>query len=421
MGESFHVNRFKLPPVPVFLTMAIVAEMAAMAFSTMSAVYRITEAGLNPLQLILVGTVSGIDGPARRRSHGCSRRCLQQAPFYDRRLCPHWNRLHPGRIDTHLRHDSDGTGCLGIWIHFCQRSLPSLVGDELKDDSKEPQAVFVKATKYESFGALIGIGLSAALATIYVGFSLIAGGVIFLGLAVFVAVSMQETGFTPRSNTQRSAWQSMTNVLRTGIRAVSMSRVLMALIAIEVFFGMSSEPFDRLWAKHALEVFEFPMIFDLDPIVWFGVIQAAGAIITIVAISSLERLIPVDRSWAPRVALSIFNATMIGATLTFALTGTFGIAIAMVVVVYVLHRVTWPFAAAWINRNCESEYRATVFSLHEQANSFGQVFFGPGMGLLATVRGLRLTLIGVSFLLIPPQLLYLVRESPRGSDEAPKN
>ena len=37
--------------------MAIVAEMATMTFSTMSAVYRITEAGLNPLQLILVGTV----------------------------------------------------------------------------------------------------------------------------------------------------------------------------------------------------------------------------------------------------------------------------------------------------------------------------------------------------------------------------
>ena len=93
----------------------------------------------------------------------------------------------------------------------------------------------------------------------------------------------------------------------------------------------------------------------------------------------------------------------------------------MVVVVYVLHRVTWPFAAAWINRNCESEYRATVFSLHEQANSFGQVFFGPGMGLLATVRGLRTALVGVSILLIPPQLLYLVRESSAEADGAPQN
>ncbi len=386
----------------------------------MSAVYRITEAGLNPLQLILVGTVLELTVLLADVPTGVL------ADVYSRRLS-----MIVGYALVGVGYILEGSLPIfaaillaqvvwGFGFTFVSGAFQAWLADELKDDSKT-SGVFVKATKYESFGALAGIGLSAALATIYVGFSLIAGGVIFIGLAVFVAVSMQETGFTPRSNAGGGTWQSMAGVLKTGIRAVSMSRVLMALIAIEVFFGMSSEPFDRLWAKHALETFEFPAFFNLDPIVWFGVIQAAGAIITIVAISSIERIIPVDRSWAPRVALSIFNATMIGATLTFAFSGTFGIAIAMVVVVYVLHRVTWPFAAAWINRNCESEYRATVFSLHEQANSFGQVFFGPGMGLLATVRGLRIALIGVSILLIPPQLLYLVRESPRGEDGARQN
>ena len=409
------MNRLQLPPVPVFLTMAIVAEMATMSFATMSAVYRITEAGLNPLQLILVGTVLELTVLLADVPTGVL------ADVYSRRLS-----MIVGYVLIGAGYILEGSVPVfasillaqvvwGFGFTFVSGAFQAWLADELKDDSRTA-AVFVKAAKYESFGALAGICLSAALATIYVGFSLIAGGVIFLGLAVFVAVSMSETGFSPRSNTQRGPWKSMTDVLKTGVRTVSMSRVLMALIAIELFFGMSSEPFDRLWAKYALEVFEFPMIFDLDPIVWFGVIQAAGAITTVIAISSLERLIPVDRSWAPRVALSIFNATMIGATLTFALTGTFGIAIAMVVVVYVLHRVTWPFAAAWINRNCESEHRATVFSLHEQANSLGQVVFGPGMGLLATVRGLRTALVGVSILLVPPQLLYLVRESSNRSN-----
>ena len=400
--------------------MAIVAEMASMTFATMSAVYRITEAGLNPLQLILVGTVLELTVLLADVPTGVI------ADVYSRRLS-----MIVGYALVGIGFILEGSIPIfatilmaqvvwGFGFTFVSGAFQAWLADELKDDSKTA-GVFVKATKYESFGALAGICLSAALATVYVGFSLIAGGMIFLGLAVFVAVSMSETGFTPRSSTQRSPWQSMANVLRTGIRTVSMSRVLMALIAIEVFFGMSSEPFDRLWAKHALDLFEFPVIFNLDPIVWFGVIQGAGAIVTILAISSLERLIPVDRSWAPRVALSIFNATMIGATLIFALTGTFSVAIAMVVVVYVLHRVTWPFAAAWINRNCDSEYRATVFSLHEQANSFGQVFFGPGMGLLATIRGLRTALIGVSVLLVPPQLLYLVRESSGGASKAPPN
>ena len=396
--------------------MAIVAEMAAMTFATMSAVYRITEAGLNPLQLILVGTVLELTVLLADIPTGVI------ADVYSRRLS-----MIVGYVLVGIGYILEGSVPVfasiliaqvvwGFGFTFVSGAFQAWLSDELRDDS-ETATVFVKAAKFESFGALAGICLSAALATVYVGFSLIAGGVIFLCLALFVAVSMSETGFTPRSSTQRSAWQSMADVLKTGIRTVSLSRVLIALIAIEVFFGMSSEPFDRLWAKHALETFEFPGIFGFDSIVWFGVIQAAGAVTTIVAITMIERVIPVDRTWAPRVALSIFNATMICATLVFALTGTFGIAITMVVVVYVLHRVTWPFAAAWINRNCESEYRATVFSLHEQANSFGQVFFGPGMGLLATVRGLRTALIGVSILLVPPQLLYLVKE--RSAESGP--
>ena len=412
------MKSLQLPPIPVFLIMAVVAEMAAMTFATMSAVYRITEAGLNPLQLILVGTVLELTVLMADVPTGVL------ADVYSRRLS-----MVVGYVLIGAGYILEGSLPVfasillaqvvwGFGFTFVSGAFQAWLADELKDDS-ETASVFVKAAKFESFGALAGICLSAALATVYLGFSLIAGGVIFLGLAVFVAVSMQETGFIRRTSTERGAWQSMRHVLRTGIRTVSLSRVLILLVVIEVFFGMSSEPFDRLWAKHALEVFEFPVIFDFDPVVWFGVIQSAGAITSVIAIALIERVIPVDRPWAPRVALSGVNAIMIGATLTFALTGTFSVAIAMVVVVYVLHRVSWPFAAAWINRNCESEYRATVFSLHEQANSFGQVFFGPGMGLLATVRGLRTALIGVSMLLVPPQFLYLVRESSNGASKQP--
>ena len=407
------MTRLRLAPVPVFLVMAVVAEMASMTFATMSAVYRITEAGLNPLQLILVGTVLELTVLLTDVPTGVL------ADVYSRRLS-----MIVGYVLIGVGYILEGAMPVfasillaqvvwGLGFTFVSGAFQAWLSDELKDDSKTA-SVFVKAAKFESIGALVGIGLSAALATIYVGLSLVAGGVIFLALAVFVTLSMSEEGFTPKSSAQRNTWRSMAHVLRTGVRTVSLSRVLMALVAIEVFFGMSSEPFDRLWAKHALETFEFPAIADLDPIVWFGVVQAASAVGGVVVIAVAERVVPVDRSWAPRVALSAVNALMIGATLTFALTGSFGIAIGMVVIVYVLHRVAWPFTAAWINRNCESEYRATVFSLHEQANSFGQVFFGPGMGLLATVRGLRTALVGVAVLLVPPQLLYLVRE--RGTE-----
>ncbi|HBJ31140.1 MAG TPA: MFS transporter, partial [Dehalococcoidia bacterium] len=46
----------KFDPIPVYLLMGFVEGAGFASFATMAAVYRITEAGLNPLELILVGT-----------------------------------------------------------------------------------------------------------------------------------------------------------------------------------------------------------------------------------------------------------------------------------------------------------------------------------------------------------------------------
>lgn len=66
-----------------------------------------------------------------------------------------------------------------------------------------------------------------------------------------------------------------------------------------------------------------------------------------------------------------------------------------------------PFTAAWVNRSCESEHRATVFSLHERGSSFGQAAFGPAIGLFAGASGLRTALLASAALLLPVQALYL--------------
>ena len=46
--------------LPVYLTLAVARASFFALYSTLSAVYRIREAGLDPLELVLVGTVLGI-------------------------------------------------------------------------------------------------------------------------------------------------------------------------------------------------------------------------------------------------------------------------------------------------------------------------------------------------------------------------
>ena len=409
------MSGLRLPPIPVYIALTVVGELAFMTFATVSSVYRINEAGLDPLQLVLVGTVLELtvfiaEVPTGVIADVYSRRLsivvgftLVGAGFILEGAMPVFVTILLAQV------------VWGIGFTFTSGATQAWLADELGEPS-EAGAVFVTAAKYESIGALLGIGLSVALATIHLGLSLIAGGLIFVMLALFLAMTMGEHGFTRTPSNERGNWSSMVGVLSTGSRAVSLNRVLMALVAVQLFFGMSSEPFDRLWAKHALHVFEFPSLAGLPSIAWFGAVQAASAIGGAIVIATMERAIPIDREWAPRAALSIANALMIGATAVFALTGDFAIAVSMIVIIYVLHRVNEPFTTVWLNRHCESEYRATVFSLHEQANSLGQVAFGPPMGLLANRRGLRFTLVGTALLLIPAQLLYLVRDVDHGRD-----
>jgi len=388
--------------------MSAVSGMAYMTFATVAAAYRISEAGLDPLGLILVGTALELSVLIAEAPTGAF------ADVYGRRLS-----IILGFSLVGVGFVLEGLAPLfasillsqlvwGAGYTFTSGAMQAWLADELGDEA-ETARTFVRAAKFESGGSLVGIALSVALASVYTGLALMAAGVTCVALAAFLALAMTERGFSARDRAaaggagKKSMWRTM----RSGFGAVAGSRTLIALTAAQAFFGMSSEPFDRLWAKHALDEFEFPALAGLNPVVWFGVVQAAGAVGGLAAIWAMEKAVPAERAGVPRAALSVCNALMIAASAAFALTGGFGIAICAVSAVYALHWVIGPFTAAWVNRSCESEHRATVFSLHEQGNSFGQVAFGPAIGAFARARGLRAALLAATALLLPVQGLYL--------------
>ena len=408
------VRRLRLPPALTFIIMSAVSGMAYMTFATVAAAYRISEAGLDPLGLILVGTALELSVLIAEAPTGAF------ADVYGRRLS-----IILGFSLVGVGFVLEGAAPIfasillaqivwGAGYTFTSGAMQAWLADELGDEA-ETARTFVRAAKFESAGSLVGIALSVALASVYTGLALMAAGAMSLALAAFLAAAMTERGFSARNRAaaggagsvgsvgKKSIWRTM----RSGFGAVAGSRTLIALTAAQMFFGMSSEPFDRLWPKHALDEFEFPVIAGLNPVVWFGVVQGAGAVGGLAAIWAMEKAVPAESAGVPRIALSVCNALMIAASAAFALTGGFGIAICAVSAVYALHWVIGPFTAAWVNRSCESEHRATVFSLHEQGNSFGQVAFGPAIGAFARARGLRAALLAATALLLPVQGLYL--------------
>ena len=385
--------------------MSFFSQMAFLTVATVSIVYQITQANLDPFQLLIVGTVleatvfifeipTGVvaDVYSRKLSLligfaliGAGFIILGAFPLF-------WTILLSQVV-------------WGIGYTFTSGARQAWLSDELGDDY-ETSRTFVRGARFELAGSLVGIGLSVALASIFVGLSLLVGGAMFLFLTAVLTAIMPERGFRGTPREERESWASLTSTLCSGLRAVKGSRILTALIVIELFYGMSSEPFDRLWAKNMLDNFSFPELANLDPVVWFGIVSASALFLGLCVIWWIERTLRVEDPGVPRVVLSLANALLTGASLVFALTRNFGVAMGMVVLVSVLRKISEPMAAAWLNRNTESSYRATIFSLHGQTNAFGQVAFGPGMGAVASIYGLRPALIGVALLLIPPQIIY---------------
>ena len=155
-----------------------------------------------------------------------------------------------------------------------------------------------------------------------------------------------------------------------------------------------------------LEIFEFPSPWGLNSLVWFGVIGVVALLIGTVTTWFIRRIFDVDEPRTPRRLLAAINACLIVSTFVFALSGSFALAVSMVIVTTVLRRISEPIADVWLIQHTESAYRATVFSLRGQANAFAQVALGPAMGFLAVMSTLRTTLVGTSTLLAPSQVIY---------------
>src|SRR5438034_551642 len=100
---------------------------------------------------------------------------------------------------------------------------------------------------------------------------------------------MPETGFRRRPRAERaSALGELRTTAIGGARFAWAQPVILLLVGVELFIGMSSEAFDRLKEAHFLRDIGLPAVGDLDPVIWFGIFWLAGMVL---GLSAMGRLI----------------------------------------------------------------------------------------------------------------------------------
>ena len=192
-----------------------------------------------------------------------------------------------------------------------------------------------------------------------------------------------------------------------GARFAWAQRVVLLLIAVQLFMGMSSEAFDRLKEAHFLRDVGLPAVGDLDPVIWFGIFWLAGLLLGFVAIGRLIKR--VERGGRETITrfLFAFTAMELVTMLVFALTGSVWVAIAALLGVFFARDLAGPLYTTWLNEQItDSSVRATVLSISGQANAIGQAAGGPVLGAIGNVWGIRAALAGGAIVIAPALGLY---------------
>jgi DHA3 family tetracycline resistance protein-like MFS transporter len=395
----------------IYLFMEGVSAFCLSTIFTVAAVYRIEIAGLNPFQLVLVGTVLELAAFCFEIPTGVL------ADTYSRRLSVILGIALLGAAEL-----LEGSIPLfavillaqiisGLGYTFISGASEAWVADELGEE--RAGRAFLRGAQVGQIGTLLGTFASVGLASLRLNLPLLVGGGALFGLAAALLLLMPEHGFQPLPREQRGSWQAMGRTFGEGIAAVRGRPLLITILSIAIFFGASSEAFDRLWQAHLLENFRFPALGALEPVVWFGIINVGAMIVSFVATEIAQRRLDTTSHQVVARALLLINGLLIASVVGFGLAAGFGVALGAFWSATLLRHLNGPLYAAWLNQNISPRVRATVFSMSGQADALGQVAVGPVIGAVGAAVSLRAAMV-LGGLLLSPALALYARALQRG-------
>jgi MFS transporter, DHA3 family, tetracycline resistance protein len=247
------------------------------------AVYLVRELDLSPLELVLMGTVMEAAVFLFEVPTGVV------ADTYSRKLSLIVGYVGMGVAWMLVGVFSAPWAIIAIWglwglaYTFTSGAYQAWITDEVGVENVG--RVFLRGERVRYAGAVVGLIGQVAIGVVSLRAGVIAGGAVTAACGLLCIFFMPETGFRRRPRTERgSALVELRSTAATGVRFAWAAPVILLLVSVEVFMGMSSEAFDRLKEAHFLRDVGLPAVGHLEPVVWFGGFWLAGMILGFVAI-----------------------------------------------------------------------------------------------------------------------------------------
>jgi DHA3 family tetracycline resistance protein-like MFS transporter len=393
----------RLPATRVYYGLEFVLSLPAFVIV---AVYLVREVHLSPLQLILVGTVMEAAIFVFEVPTGVV------ADTYSRRASLVLSFVLQGVAWILIAASHDVAIVLLAWVlwgfgyTFMSGAYEAWITDEVGAENVGP--VFMRGARISYIGALAGLAGGVGLALISLRLSIVVAGSAVAAAGLVSAFVMPEQGFTRRPRAERGrALTELKNTAVTGGRFVRAQPLILMMLGITFFAGMSSEALDRLTEAHFIRDVGLPKVGSLDQVVWFGIFGAAALAIGLVGATVLIRRFERATKVSLARTLLVMTAVLMVAEVSFALAAGLGLAIGALLVARLMRSLVNPLYMTWLTQQItDSSVRATVISITGQADAIEQAGGGPLLGAVGNVWGIRAALVAGAAVLAPALGLY---------------
>lgn len=404
----------------LYLLMTAAQSFALSLVFTVNLFYQVRQVGLNPLQLVLIGTTLEataflMEIPTGIVADVYSRRlsvilgfALLGLGFIVEGSLPWFETLVAAQV------------IMGVGYTFLSGATSAWIVDEI--GQARASAAFLRASQAAQIAGFVGILVSVALASISLQAAIAAGGLLLVALAAALTLFMPEAGFSRRAASEGGSWSAFFSTFRQGVKLVRSRHMLMVIMLVTAIHGAFTEGFDRLWTAHLVGHFTLPALGQLHEIVWFGMISAVSMLLSLIATEAIRRRVNLASSRAVVRTLTAVYGMMIFSVLLFTLGDRFEWALAGLWLTGALRTIRNPLMETWINQNTESNVRATVLSMQGQADAFGQIAGGPAVGMMALLRSVRFAMTLSALMLTPILAVFYHSFNAQdiGSSKAPR-
>ncbi|MGU8403181.1 tetracycline efflux MFS transporter TetA(P) [Clostridium perfringens] len=396
----------KLSAYKTYLLFSAIAAMCFSLVATVMVVYHIEIVHLNPLQLILVGTTLELACFIFEIPTGIV------ADVYSRKLS-----IVIGVVLTGVGFILEGSISSFVFVlvaqivwglgsTFISGSVEAWIAEEEKD--KDLDKIYIKGAQAGQIGAFIGIVLSTVIANFSVRLPIIVSGVLFIILALFLWLYMPENNFKPSAPGDLNTFKKMVYTFKSGLKIVKSKSIIMILLAVTLFYGLSSEGYDRLSNAHFLQDTTLPKLGNLSSVTWFGIFGILGMILSFIVMHFMAKNLKNEDNRKNGKLLLCINILYISSMLIFALTKNFSLMLIAYLATNTFRIINEPIFSAWLNGHIDDNSRATVLSINGQMNSLGQILGGPIIGIIATNISVSIGIACTSLLVTPVLVLYIV-------------